>query len=147
MLLLLPWNATARPFSAPSSPILLTNSAAATTSGEVRSPALADIPVLAGHPRVVGLIGERRQVLARYVEGMIAAGSAAEVLAVLAEDVAAHSLDESAQARLVRAYKAAGQRARASEVYESARRLLADELGVDPGPERNRSWCAMPSRE
>jgi DNA-binding SARP family transcriptional activator len=96
---------------------------------------MADIPVLAGHPRVVALTAQRRLALARYAEAMFAAGRAADVLAMLAEDAAAHPLDESAQARLIRGCLAAGQRARAFAVYESARRLLADELEVEPGPE------------
>ena len=48
---------------------------------------------------------------------------------------ARHPLDESAQARLVRACHGAGQRACAFEVYRSTRRRLAEELGVDPAPE------------
>ncbi len=98
-------------------------------------PPLADVPALARHPKVTALAGERRQALARYAEAKMALGQAGEVLTLLEEDAAAHPLDESAQARLVRAYGVAGQRSRGFEIYSSARHQLADELGVDPGAE------------
>jgi tetratricopeptide (TPR) repeat protein len=47
---------------------------------------------------------------------------------------AGQPFDEEAQARLVRAYHAIGQRAQAFAAYRAARARLADELGVDPGP-------------
>jgi DNA-binding SARP family transcriptional activator/tetratricopeptide (TPR) repeat protein len=96
-------------------------------------PPLSDVPVLADHPRVLGLVGERRSALARHAELMLATGQAAQVLPALTEDAATHELDEAAQALLVRAYAAAGQRGRAFAAYDSARRRLADELGISPG--------------
>jgi DNA-binding SARP family transcriptional activator/tetratricopeptide (TPR) repeat protein len=96
---------------------------------------LADVPALAGHPRTVALRAELRHALARYGDTMIVLGRASSVLPHLVRDAAAHPLDESAQARLIRAYQAAGQRAEAFEVYQVTRRRLAGELGVDPGPE------------
>ncbi|GAB7051742.1 AfsR/SARP family transcriptional regulator [Catenuloplanes indicus] len=96
---------------------------------------LADVPQLAGHPKVVAVAAERAAALARYGELKIALGEVAEALPALEEAVAAQPLDEAGQARLIRAYAAAGRRADAFEVYHAARRRLADELGVDPGPE------------
>ncbi|MDR7274836.1 BTAD domain-containing putative transcriptional regulator [Catenuloplanes atrovinosus] len=96
---------------------------------------LADVPQLAGHPKVVAVAAERGAALARYGELKIALGEVAEALPALAEAVAAQPLDEAGQARLIRAYAAAGRRADAFEAYHAARRRLADELGVDPGPE------------
>ncbi|MEV6302631.1 BTAD domain-containing putative transcriptional regulator [Actinoplanes sp. NPDC051861] len=98
-------------------------------------PPLADVPLLAAHPGVTALVVEHRQVVARYGELMTAAGRSTEVLAMLAEDAMRHPLDEAAQARLVRACHAAGQRARAFEVYRATRLRLAEELGVDPAPD------------
>jgi DNA-binding SARP family transcriptional activator len=98
-------------------------------------PPLADVPALARHPKVTMLAEERRRTLARYAETKMALGDASEALTLLEEDAAANPLDESAQARLVRAYGAAGQRSRGFEVYEAARHQLAEELGVDPGAE------------
>jgi tetratricopeptide (TPR) repeat protein len=98
-------------------------------------PPLADLPALAAHPAVVGLEGEYRAALARYGELMIALGSAAEALPRLEEAAAAHPLDEVGQARLIQAYGAAGRRGQAFATFREVRGRLADELGVDPGPE------------
>jgi DNA-binding SARP family transcriptional activator len=49
--------------------------------------------------------------------------------------VATDPLRESAQSLLVRAHLACGNRAAAWQQYERFRILLADELGVEPGPE------------
>ncbi len=49
--------------------------------------------------------------------------------------IASEPLRESAQWLLVRSHLAAGNRAAAWASYERFRRLLADELGVHPGPE------------
>jgi DNA-binding SARP family transcriptional activator len=49
--------------------------------------------------------------------------------------VALEPLREAGYALLMRAHSAAGNRGEALRVYERLRRLLADELGVDPAPE------------
>ncbi|MFC4064062.1 BTAD domain-containing putative transcriptional regulator [Actinoplanes subglobosus] len=49
--------------------------------------------------------------------------------------VAAHPLDEPLAALLVRALRDAGNRGRALEVFEQARRRLGEQLGVDPSAE------------
>ncbi len=108
-----------------------------------QEPPLADLPALAAHPTVVALAGERRGVLAQYGDAMLAAGKGADVLALLEEAATAQPLDEDAQARLVRAYEAVGRRDRAVAVYLRSRRRLADELGVDPGPELSRAYTAV----
>ncbi|WFE28684.1 BTAD domain-containing putative transcriptional regulator [Solwaraspora sp. WMMD791] len=100
-----------------------------------QGPPMADIPDLTAHPRVVTLVEERHAALARYGEIMIASGRAAEAVPALEEAATAQPLDEAAQARLIRAYQAAGQRARAFHTYHQVRHRLTDELGVDPGPE------------
>ncbi|GIJ72859.1 AfsR/SARP family transcriptional regulator [Virgisporangium ochraceum] len=98
-------------------------------------PPLADIPALAGHPHTVALAAEQRVALARYGDLMIALGSAADVLPKLEQVAAANPLDEVAQARLIRAYGAAGRRGQAFTLFGEVRRRLVEELGVDPGPE------------
>jgi DNA-binding SARP family transcriptional activator len=100
---------------------------------------LADIPFLASHPKIVALVAERRDVLARYADTMIAIGAAAEALPHIAEAAAEQPLDEPAQARLIRAYRAVGQRAN----YQEVRDRLVDELGVDPGPELRAAHAAL----
>ncbi|HZN70362.1 MAG TPA: BTAD domain-containing putative transcriptional regulator, partial [Micromonosporaceae bacterium] len=96
---------------------------------------LVDVPVLAGHPAVRALVEERRTVLTRYADAMLADGHADRAVRLLAEAAAAHPLDEVGQARLIRAYQAAGRRAQAFATYHAVREQLVEELGVDPGPE------------
>ncbi|HEX6686245.1 MAG TPA: BTAD domain-containing putative transcriptional regulator [Candidatus Limnocylindrales bacterium] len=96
---------------------------------------MADVGTLVAHPKVVSLAGERHAALGRYGEVMVAAGRAAEVLPALEEAAATQPLDEAAQARLIRAYQAAGRRWQAFEVFHQVRHRLIEELGVEPGPE------------
>ncbi|MFI9530925.1 AfsR/SARP family transcriptional regulator [Micromonospora rosaria] len=95
----------------------------------------ADVPALAGHPIVRSLLDERRAAVARYADVMLAMGSGDRALPVLREEAAAHPLDEAVQARLILAYNAIGRRAEALTAYDVARRHLAEELGVGPGPD------------
>ncbi|MBE1576375.1 BTAD domain-containing putative transcriptional regulator [Amycolatopsis roodepoortensis] len=104
---------------------------------------LADIPSLATHPKVLALQAERRALLARYGDAMLAIGAADEVLAELAEAAADQPLDEPAQARLIRAYHGAGQRATAFRLYQEVRQRLVEELGVEPGPELAAAHAAL----
>jgi DNA-binding SARP family transcriptional activator/tetratricopeptide (TPR) repeat protein len=109
-----------------------------------RGPApVADVPVLVDHRRVVALAAERRHALARYADAMLATGGATQVIGVLADDASAHPLDESAQARLIRAYQLAGQRARGMAVFTAARGRLDAELGVAPGPELTAAYTVL----
>ncbi|BCJ46261.1 XRE family transcriptional regulator [Actinoplanes ianthinogenes] len=96
---------------------------------------LADVPVLSGHPALIALAEERYGVLVRHAEALLADGRAERAVALLAEAAAARPLDEAGQARLIRAYQAAGRRAEAFATYHAVRELLVEELGVDPGPE------------
>ncbi|WP_410613196.1 BTAD domain-containing putative transcriptional regulator [Amycolatopsis sp. lyj-109] len=96
---------------------------------------LADLPPLTGHPKVVSLVVERREAFSRYAGAMIETGAAAEVLPGIAEAAAEQPLDEAAQALLIRAHHALGQRGEAFRLYGQVRTRLVDELGIDPGPE------------
>ncbi|MEO3820969.1 tetratricopeptide repeat protein [Plantactinospora sp. B24E8] len=95
---------------------------------------LADVPVLAGHPKVLALLAERQAAQARYCDAMLEIGAGAEVLPMVEEAATGQPFDEATQARLIRAYQAVGQRAQAFAAYQAVRARLADELGVDPGP-------------
>lgn len=57
------------------------------------------------------------------------------VLADLAGVVAEHPLRERARARLMLAQYRSGRRAEALRTYAEARRVLAEQIGLDPGPE------------
>ncbi|GGM26022.1 hypothetical protein GCM10010129_83090 [Streptomyces fumigatiscleroticus] len=58
-----------------------------------------------------------------------------EVLAVLRRAAECHPFDEALHCRIIAALAATGRQAEALEQFESIRRGLADELGIEPGPE------------
>jgi predicted ATPase len=93
-----------------------------------RGPALVDLPNSAQAARLEELRLTATEDLAEASPG---GGSVAELRAL----VAAHPLRERLRAQLLRALEAAGRRGEALAEFESARRLLADELGADPSPE------------
>lgn len=104
---------------------------------------LADVPALADHPKVVALIEERWAALGGYGEILMETGSHSEAVSILEEAALAQPLEEIAQARLIRAYLSAGRRAKAFEAYHMTRRRLAEELGIDPGPELAASYTVL----
>ncbi|MEV6176385.1 BTAD domain-containing putative transcriptional regulator, partial [Streptomyces sp. NPDC052015] len=65
----------------------------------------------------------------------LALGHAEQSLPELTALCDAHPLDEPLQALRLRALRDAGRTAEALAAYEDVRRLLADRLGSDPGPE------------
>ncbi|WP_225814255.1 AfsR/SARP family transcriptional regulator [Streptomyces spinosus] len=58
-----------------------------------------------------------------------------EVLTMLRRAVESHPFDEALHCRVIAALAASGRQAAALEQFEHIRRGLADELGVEPGPE------------
>jgi predicted ATPase/DNA-binding SARP family transcriptional activator len=68
------------------------------------------------------------------IEAELVLGEAASLVAELKSMVAADPLAERPRALLMRALYAAGRQAESLAVYAQARELLADRLGVDPGP-------------
>jgi DNA-binding SARP family transcriptional activator/predicted negative regulator of RcsB-dependent stress response len=81
------------------------------------------------------LAGERFAAVLGLAEQQLQAGKHVEVVTVLTPLAADHPLDERLAALLMKALTAAGRQAEALRRYERLRRDLADELGVDPGPE------------
>ncbi|MFJ6197310.1 BTAD domain-containing putative transcriptional regulator [Micromonospora sp. NPDC092111] len=77
----------------------------------------------------------RLVVLEKLADARLARGEHALVATELAELVARHPLRESLRALQLRALYAAGRQAEALDSYADLRRRLADELGLDPGPE------------
>ncbi|MFI6323741.1 BTAD domain-containing putative transcriptional regulator [Nonomuraea sp. NPDC050556] len=71
----------------------------------------------------------------RRVSIDLAAGRHREVIGELSTMCAEHPLRERPRALLMLALARAGRQVEALDVYADARRLLAEELGVDPGPE------------
>ncbi|MBB2745495.1 UNVERIFIED_ORG: DNA-binding SARP family transcriptional activator [Microbispora rosea subsp. rosea] len=83
----------------------------------------------------VGHLLELRAVAVEYrAEAGLALGRHAELVPELERHVAAHPLRENAVRLLALSYYRAGRQGEALAVLRRTRALLADELGVDPGP-------------
>jgi predicted ATPase/DNA-binding SARP family transcriptional activator len=80
------------------------------------------------------LIEARGAAVQDRIEAELALGEAANLVAELKAMVAADPLAERPRALLMRALYAAGRQAESLAVYAQTRELLADHLGVDPGP-------------
>ncbi|MEU7480276.1 BTAD domain-containing putative transcriptional regulator [Lentzea sp. NPDC042327] len=100
-----------------------------------RGPALAgiDSPVVRA---AVAVLDERRIAAAdQLMETRLELGAARELVADLRALLDEHPLRETTRGQLMLALYRSGRQADALRVYEEGRRLLADELGIDPGPE------------
>ena len=100
-----------------------------------RGPALAEIAE-GGLLVAEGLrLDEMRlHALERRIEADLACGRAAELVGELRGLVAEHPLREPLRAHLALALYRSGRHVEALDVLREARRSLADELGLDPGP-------------
>ena len=102
-----------------------------------RGPALADAAPLC--PRLAGEAARLEEARLAVVEERIgydlALGRHGEVAAELTGLVAEFPLRERLAALLMTALYRCGRRGEALAVYDGARRVLAGELGLDPGPE------------
>ncbi|MEU7916394.1 AfsR/SARP family transcriptional regulator [Microbispora bryophytorum] len=97
-----------------------------------RGPALADLRAVAYLAAAAARLEERRLAV---VEARAAAYLALGREVDLSAEVAAHPLRERLSALAMRSLARSGRQAAALALYERVRRALADELGVDPGPE------------
>jgi DNA-binding SARP family transcriptional activator len=101
-----------------------------------RGPALSDVAGLS--PRLeaeaVALDELRLTVREDWADAALSAGHHAELTAELTALAARHPLRERVRGLLMLALYRCGQQARALESYGELRRLLADDLGIDPGP-------------
>jgi predicted ATPase/DNA-binding SARP family transcriptional activator len=99
-----------------------------------RGPALADAGDFAG-PFARRLEELRLEATVTVLAGEIDAGRGAARSGELEALVAAHPLHEQLAGLLMRALAAAGRQADALAAYGALRTRLADELGIDPGPQ------------
>jgi DNA-binding SARP family transcriptional activator len=101
-----------------------------------RGPPLADLafePALSSH---IARLEERRSaVLEQRIDADLEAGRDAELVGELEGLVAASPLREHFRWQLILALYRSGRQAEGLEVYRETRRLLADELGLEPSPE------------
>lgn len=80
-------------------------------------------------------------------DALLATGRAAEVIGDLEAAVAEAPLRERRWAQLMLALYRAGRQGEALGAYQRVRSLLADELGVDPGPELRRLETAIVAQD
>lgn len=80
-------------------------------------------------------------------DALLATGRAAEVIGDLEAAVADAPLRERRWGQLMLALYRAGRQGEALGAYQRARALLADELGVDPGPELRRLEAAIVAQD
>ncbi len=81
-------------------------------------------------------LGELRQLaLESRVEADLELGGGPELIAELQALVASRPLQERPRVLLMRALYRAGRQSEALDAYRDGKRLLDDELGLDPGPE------------
>jgi YVTN family beta-propeller protein len=100
-----------------------------------RGPALADVAYEAfAQPEIVRLDERHTSALEQRINADLALGRHADVVAELEGLVAAHPLRERLRGQLMVALYRCGRQADALETYSAARRVLLDELGVEPGP-------------
>ncbi|HXL96130.1 MAG TPA: BTAD domain-containing putative transcriptional regulator [Streptosporangiaceae bacterium] len=100
--------------------------------GQPLSGISSDVLALREIPRLAEM---RLQALEGRIEADLHLGRHAEAIAELEQLAAAHPLRERFHALLMLAFYQDGQQARALAVYQSVRRELVRELGVEPGSE------------
>ncbi len=110
--------------------------AAAGALGLWRAAPLLDVPseVLRGE-FVPGLERLRLQVLEDRFDAGMRLGHHQELIPALVDATARYPLQERLHAQLMLALASTGRRAQALRAYQQARRVLVDELGVEPGSE------------
>ena len=100
-----------------------------------RGPALADLGYESFAQAPIARLDELRLLaLERRNAAYLALGRHAQLVPELEALVADHPLREGIRAQLMLALYRAGRQADALEQYQSARRTLVDELGIEPGP-------------
>jgi DNA-binding SARP family transcriptional activator len=99
-------------------------------------PALAELSGTARGARIVAdLTEEYLATVEAHADAALASGRCPALATRLAPVLDEHPLRERIRAQLMRALHRAGRQADALAVYDRGRRLLAEELGVDPGQE------------
>ena len=101
-----------------------------------RGEPLSDVPSAALRTRFVPRLEELRvQTIEDRNEAELRLGRADRLVPQLRDLVTRYPLRERFHAQLMEALAAAGRTAEALEVYQAARRILVEELGIEPGSE------------
>ena len=96
--------------------------------------ALAGIPGPLAEIVRTGLGEQRLAATEEHIDAILALGRQAEAVQRLVELVGAHPLRERFRAQLMLALYRSGRQAEALAAFADARRVLAGELGIEPGP-------------
>jgi DNA-binding SARP family transcriptional activator/ABC-type branched-subunit amino acid transport system substrate-binding protein/streptogramin lyase len=100
-----------------------------------RGPPLADFVYEPFAQTAITRLEELRlSTLERRIEADLALGRHADIIGEVKELVAAHPLREGFRTQLMLALYHSGRQAEALDVYRDARRLLVEELGIEPSP-------------
>jgi DNA-binding SARP family transcriptional activator len=101
-----------------------------------RGPALADLVFEPGLAKEIARLEELRlAVLEARIDADLETGRHAGIIGEVEALIAEHPLRERLRGQLILALYRDGRQAEALEVYRETRRLLADELGLEPSPE------------
>lgn len=113
-----------------------------------RGEALQGVPSETLHRDVAPALEERRLLAVESrIDADLALGRHAEVVSELAELTARHRFREQLWAQRLTALYRCGRQADALDCYRTVQRLLAGELGIDPGPELQRLHQAVLTRD
>ena len=100
-----------------------------------RGPTLADLALEPGLRQEIAYLEELRlATLERRIDADLETGRNSELVAELETLIAHHPLREHLRGQLILSLYRAGRQAEALEVYRETRRVLAEELGLDPSP-------------
>ncbi len=111
-----------------------------------RGPALADLADESFAQGEIPRLEELRlETLERRFEADLALGRHAEIVGEVQALVLAHPLRERPRAVLMQALYGSGRQVDALEVYRQTRRLLVEELGIEPSPGPPRPRAGDPS--
>jgi len=99
-----------------------------------RGAPLADVPGMHQDARIQQLLEARSQAIAERIEADLELGRHQEVISELQRLTADQPLHEGFHGQLMLALYRADRRDEALEAFESLRRTLVDELGVEPSP-------------
>ena len=101
-----------------------------------QAPPLLDVPADALRGEFVPRLDQLRlQVLEDRFDAGLRLGQHQELVSLLLAATAEYPLQERFRGQLMHALAGSGRRAEALRVYREARRVLVDELGIEPGPE------------
>ncbi|MEV4872107.1 AfsR/SARP family transcriptional regulator [Streptomyces syringium] len=98
-------------------------------------PALTDVTEHLARAEGPRMEEARLSALENHTEAALALGRHNDLVSALTRQVTLHPVRERLRGQLMTALFRCGRQADALAVYEAGRRVLADDLGIDPGPE------------